>query len=127
MYTISLGDDGAELRPLETWHAEQFLAHLERGREFIGQHIGFGSNVKDVDSARDLLKSYADKRAADSGSLHGLWLDGTLVGGLLFRIFDAEGGNCDVVVGGGRDAFGGGVEDERRVRRERAEVVVEAA
>ncbi|WP_329570072.1 GNAT family N-acetyltransferase [Streptomyces sp. NBC_01361] len=96
MYTISLGDDGAELRPLETWHAEQFLAHLERGREFIGQHIGFGSNVKDVASARDLLKSYADKRAADSGSLHGLWLDGTLVGGLLFRIFDAEGGNCEI-------------------------------
>ncbi|MET7517526.1 GNAT family protein [Streptomyces sp. NPDC005480] len=96
MYTISLGDDGAELRPLETWHAEQFLDHLERGREFIGQHIGFGSKVKDADSARDLLQSYADKRAADSGSLHGLWLDGTLVGGLLFRIFDAEGGNCEI-------------------------------
>ena len=38
MYAISLGDD-AELRPLEPWHAEEFLAHLERGREFIGQFI----------------------------------------------------------------------------------------
>ena len=35
MYAISLGDDGAELRPLEPWHAEEFLAHLDRGREFI--------------------------------------------------------------------------------------------
>lgn len=31
MYAISLGDDGAELRPLEPWHAEEFLAHLDRG------------------------------------------------------------------------------------------------
>ncbi|NUS78165.1 MAG: RimJ/RimL family protein N-acetyltransferase, partial [Streptomyces sp.] len=28
MYAISLGD-GAELRPLEPWHAEEFLANLE--------------------------------------------------------------------------------------------------
>ena len=34
MYAISLGDDGAELRPLEPWHAEEFLAHLDRGRDF---------------------------------------------------------------------------------------------
>ncbi|MEU6659738.1 GNAT family protein [Streptomyces sp. NPDC046821] len=96
MYAISLGDDGAELRPLEPWHAEQFLAHLDRGREFIGQHIAFGANVKDAESARALIRSYAEKRAADSGSLHGLWLDGTLVGGVLFRTFDAEGGTCEV-------------------------------
>ena len=34
MYAISLGE-GSELRPLELWHAEEFLTHLERGREFI--------------------------------------------------------------------------------------------
>ncbi|OIJ95236.1 GNAT family N-acetyltransferase [Streptomyces colonosanans] len=96
MYAISLGDDGAELRPLEPWHAEEFLAHLDRGREFITQHIPFGVNVTDVDSARAMLQSYADKRAADSGFLHGLWLDAKLVGGVLFRIFDAEGGNCEI-------------------------------
>ena len=38
MFAISLGDDGAELRPLEPWHAEEFLAHIERGREFIGRY-----------------------------------------------------------------------------------------
>jgi RimJ/RimL family protein N-acetyltransferase len=35
-------------------------------------------------------------RAADTGSLHGLWLDGRLVGGVLFLNFDAEAGNCEV-------------------------------
>ncbi|TPQ15774.1 GNAT family N-acetyltransferase [Streptomyces sporangiiformans] len=96
MYAISLGDDGAELRPLDPWRAEEFLAHLDRGREFITQHVPFGLKATDVDSARALLQSYADKRAADSGSLHGLWLDGKLVGGLLFRIFDAETGTCEL-------------------------------
>lgn len=96
MYAISLGDDGAELRPLEPWHAEEFLAHLDRGREFITQHIPFGSGATDVDSARAALRTWADKRATDNGSLHGLWLDGKLVGGVLFRVFDAVHGVCEV-------------------------------
>ncbi|RZB16524.1 N-acetyltransferase [Streptomyces sp. F001] len=96
MYAISLGDDGARLRPLEPWHAEEFLAHLDRGRDFITRHIPFGANATDLDSARAILQSYADKRAADSGSLHGIWLDGKLVGGVLFRIFDATTGVCEI-------------------------------
>lgn len=96
MYAISLGDDGAELRPLEPWHAEEFLAHLDRGREFIGQFIAFGSKETDVESARALLQRYADMRAADTGSLHGLWLNGKLVGGVLFLNFRADTGNCEV-------------------------------
>lgn len=95
MYAISLGDD-AELRPLEPWHAEEFLAHLERGREFIGQFIPFGSKAVDVPSAREALQRYADMRAADTASLHGIWLDGKLVGGVLFLNFEADSGNCEV-------------------------------
>ena len=78
MYAISLGGDGAELRPLEPWHAEEFLAHLDRGREFIGRFIAFGAGSTDVPSARAQLQRYADMRAAGTGSLHGLWLDGKL-------------------------------------------------
>lgn len=96
MYAISLGDDGAELRPLEVWHAEEFLAHLDRGREFIGQFIPFGSQATDVASARDTLQRYADMRAADTASYHGIWLDGKLVGGVLTLNFDAGQGNCEV-------------------------------
>src|SRR5207247_7524931 len=76
--------------------AEEFLPYLHRGRDFITEHIPFGANATDVDSARTVLKTYADKRAADNGGLHGLWLEGKLVGGVLFRVLDAEGGNCEV-------------------------------
>jgi RimJ/RimL family protein N-acetyltransferase len=96
MYAISLGDDGAELRPLEPWHAEEFLANLERGREFIGQFIPFGSQAVDVASARETLQRYARMRADDTGGYHGIWLDGKLVGGVLTLNFDAEQGNCEV-------------------------------
>ncbi|MCC9709826.1 GNAT family N-acetyltransferase [Streptomyces sp. MNU76] len=96
MYAISLGDDGAQLRPLEPWHAEEFLAHLERGRDFINQYVPFGQTATDVEGARAVLQRYADMRSADTGSLHGIWLDGKLVGGVLFLNFDAENANCEV-------------------------------
>ncbi|GGS59674.1 GNAT family protein [Streptomyces griseoviridis] len=96
MYAISLGDDGAELRPLEPWHADEFLAHIGRGRDFITRFIPFGTQVTDTASARAQLTAYANKRAADSGSLHGLWLGGELVGGLMFRTFDAATGVCEI-------------------------------
>lgn len=96
MYAISLGDDGAELRPLEPWNAEEFLAHLERGRAFINEFIPFASKAVDPDGAREVLQRYADMRAADTGSLHGIWRDGELVGGVLFLNFDAEQANCEV-------------------------------
>ncbi|MFI7635099.1 GNAT family N-acetyltransferase [Nonomuraea sp. NPDC049400] len=88
MYVTSLGEDGAELRPLEPWRAEEFLAHMERGREFIGQYIALPDVVKDVESSRSYLQSYADKAAADTGRIYGIWTDGTLVGGVLFRTMD---------------------------------------
>lgn len=47
-------------------------------------------------SARAMLQRYADMRAADTAALHGLWLEGKLVGGVLFLNFDAEHGNCEV-------------------------------
>ncbi|WP_251095053.1 GNAT family protein [Streptomyces sp. Caat 7-52] len=95
MYATSLGDDGAELRPLEVWHAGELLDNIDRGREFIGRHIGLADAVSDLDGAHAWLKSYADKRGADAGSLHGLWLGGKLVGGLLFRVWDTPSGVCE--------------------------------
>ncbi|MGV9277981.1 GNAT family N-acetyltransferase [Streptomyces griseosporeus] len=96
MYAISLGDDGAELRPLEPWHAEEFLAHLDRGREFINQYVPFGSQVTDLDAAREALKRYAGMRAADTACHHGIWQDGKLVGGVLALNVDAAAGTCEV-------------------------------
>ncbi|MET8898394.1 GNAT family N-acetyltransferase [Streptomyces albogriseolus] len=96
MYAIRLGDDGAEMRPLEVWHAEEFLAHLDRGREFINRYVPFGSRATDLDTAREALQRYADLRAADTAWVHGLWLDGKLVGGVLTLNFDAAAGTCEL-------------------------------
>ncbi|MFD9792611.1 GNAT family N-acetyltransferase [Streptomyces sp. NPDC059070] len=96
MFAISLGDDGAELRPLEPHHAEEVLAHIDRGREFIGRFITLADVCHDLPSVRAFLQGYADKAAADAGRLYGIWSHGTLVGGVMFRVFDAELGTTEV-------------------------------
>ncbi|MFE2373505.1 GNAT family N-acetyltransferase [Streptomyces sp. NPDC059398] len=95
MFAISLGD-GAELGPLEPWQAEEYLAHIDRGRDFIGQYIKLTDVAVDLPSARAFLQSYADRQAADGGRIFGIRLDGTLVGGVLFPHFDAATGCCEV-------------------------------
>jgi ribosomal-protein-serine acetyltransferase len=96
VFTVSLGDDGAELRPIEPWQAEEFLAHMDRARVLVDPWIPFASAATDQASARELLQRYADKQAADTGRLYGIWLDGTLVGGVLFRIFEVSTGICEI-------------------------------
>lgn len=95
MYAISLGDDGAELRPLEPWSAEEFLIHIDRGREFIGRYVALPDAVTDLESSRSYLRAYAEKAAADTGRIHGIWTDGKLVGGVLFRTMDVEQGTAE--------------------------------
>ncbi|MFD7030671.1 GNAT family N-acetyltransferase [Streptomyces sp. NPDC059917] len=95
MFSIHLADD-AQLFPLEIRHAEEFFAHMERGRAYIGEHIGFPDAATDLASARTLLGNYAQKAATDTGRLYGIRVDGTLVGGVLFRTFDADGGTCEI-------------------------------
>ncbi|WP_058041850.1 GNAT family N-acetyltransferase [Streptomyces roseifaciens] len=95
MYAISLGDDGAELCPLEPWQAEEFLAHVDRGRELIGQHIPLADVVTDLESSRTFLQRYADKAAADAGRLYGVRTDGKLVGGVLLRTMDVVQGTAE--------------------------------
>ncbi|GHF41150.1 GNAT family N-acetyltransferase [Streptomyces morookaense] len=92
MYTISLGDDGAELGPLEPWQAAEFLDHIDRGREFIGQFVELPDLVTDMESSRAYLRKYADRTAADAGRLYGIRTDGKLVGAVLFRRFDTVQG-----------------------------------
>ncbi|MFG3340355.1 GNAT family N-acetyltransferase [Glycomyces sp. NPDC048151] len=87
MFKTSLGD-GAELRPLTPDLAEEFIANVDRGREFIGRHVGFADAVADLDAARRILETYAEKAAADTGRIWGVWLDDVLVGGVLFRTMD---------------------------------------
>jgi RimJ/RimL family protein N-acetyltransferase len=95
MFATSLGDDGAQLRPLEPWQAAEFLANIDRGREFIGRHITLPDAVTDLASSRAVLQAYAEKAATDSGRICGIWTGGTLVGGVLFRRMDLEHGTAE--------------------------------
>lgn len=92
---MTLGD-GAELRPLEPWQAEEFLAHLDRARATVDPWIPWASRNTDLDSARATLQRYADLAARDAGRLFGIWLDGTLVGGVMFVSFDPGAGTCEI-------------------------------
>ena len=95
MYAISLGDDGAQLRPLEPWQADELLAHMDRGRDFIGRYIGLPDRVTDLASSRAFLIDYAEKAATDTARVYGIWLDGTLLGGVLFRTMNIEQGTAE--------------------------------
>ncbi|PZG18536.1 GNAT family N-acetyltransferase [Nonomuraea aridisoli] len=87
---------GAELRPLEPWQAEEFLAHLDRARENVSPWVSPSFVASDLDGARGVLQGYADRRARDAGAIWGIWLDGTLRGGVMLRSFDAALGVCEV-------------------------------
>ncbi|MER5325752.1 GNAT family N-acetyltransferase [Streptosporangium roseum] len=85
----------AELRPLEPWLAEEFLANLDRAREHISPWVSPTFVATDLDEARAVLRRYADRRAQDAGGIWGIWLEGTLVGGVLFVSFDTALGVCE--------------------------------
>ncbi|MBZ4321842.1 GNAT family N-acetyltransferase [Streptomyces huiliensis] len=95
MYAIPLGDEGAALGPLEPWQADEFLAHMDRGREFIGQHNGLPDVVTDLESSRAFLRTYAERAAADTGRIWGIRTDGVLVGAVIFRSFDVRQGTAE--------------------------------
>ncbi|MGW1913376.1 GNAT family N-acetyltransferase [Streptomyces sp. NPDC002076] len=95
MYATSLGADGAELCPLQPWQAEEFLAHVDRGRKFIGRFNGLPDVVTDLVAAREFLTTYAGKEAADAGLIRGIRLDGTLVGAVILRRMDVPRGTAE--------------------------------
>ncbi|MFE0177119.1 GNAT family N-acetyltransferase [Streptomyces sp. NPDC059002] len=97
MFAISLAE-GAELRPIEPWQAQEFLEHVDRAREYTGPWVPFTVTVHDLASARRHLQTYADKQAADTGRFYGIRVDGTLVGGVAFRIFDTSVDGCELAV-----------------------------
>jgi ribosomal-protein-serine acetyltransferase len=97
MLTVSLAE-GAELRALEPWNAREFAEHIDRARDAIKPWIRWGSTIVDESTAREFLQDYADRQARDTGRIYGIWVDGTLMGGTLFRTFRTDYGVCEVGV-----------------------------
>jgi ribosomal-protein-serine acetyltransferase len=108
MLTYPLGD-GAELRPLEPWQAGDFAEFIERNRPHLAAWLPWATTITDAAIARGFLQDYADRQAADRGRIYGLWLNGVLAGGTLFRVFDPRSGTCEVGVWLGADAEGRGL------------------
>ncbi|GAA1377619.1 GNAT family N-acetyltransferase [Streptomyces beijiangensis] len=95
MFTIPLGEN-ARLSPLEPLHAQEFLDHMDRARPNVDPWIPWAARSTDLASATATLQSYADKQAADTGRIYGIWLDGTLVAGVMFTRFDGPAGMCEI-------------------------------
>ncbi|WP_028800162.1 GNAT family N-acetyltransferase [Streptomyces sp. 142MFCol3.1] len=95
MFILPLGAH-AQLRPLEPWQAPEFLAHIDRARATVDPWIPWATFSTDLESATATLQRYADRLAADTGRIYGIWLDGDLVGGVMFTRFDSAAGVCEI-------------------------------
>jgi ribosomal-protein-serine acetyltransferase len=90
--------EGVAFGPLEPWRAEEFAAAVDRAREHLRPWIPFASTIVDAHSARAHLQRFADMQAQDKGAMYGIWVDGVLAGGTLFRGFDAVIGTAELGV-----------------------------
>jgi ribosomal-protein-serine acetyltransferase len=64
-------------------------------RQRIAPWVSPAFVATDLESARAVLQRYADKWAWDAGGIWGVWLDGRLVGGVMFVSFDVALGACE--------------------------------
>jgi RimJ/RimL family protein N-acetyltransferase len=55
------------------------VAHLDRGRDSIGEHIGLVDAVNDAATSREHLRACAERTAADTGRILGIRADDRLV------------------------------------------------
>lgn len=95
MFSLPLGPD-AQLRALEVWHAGEMADHLDRAREHIRPWVGPSFVTDSVEGAEATLSRYAAGAAADGARLYGIWLEGRLVGGVVFVAFSAAAGVCEI-------------------------------
>lgn len=89
-------ETGAHLDALEPWRAAEFAAHMARAREHIRPWVGPSFLSDDVVGARATLTRYAEQLAHDGPRIYGIWVDGLLVGGVMFVEFSAISGVCEV-------------------------------
>jgi ribosomal-protein-serine acetyltransferase len=101
--------EGAELRALEPWHAADLAEHFDRSRAHLARWLSLAERIVDEDSARAYIQAYADRAARDDGRLYGIWVDGDLRGGTLFRVWNTVMGTCEVGVWLDPDVTGRGL------------------
>lgn len=97
MLSLSLADD-AELRALEPWLADEFVQHIAAAREYLEPWLPLVKAASEPEGAKALLQHYADAQARGEGRIMGIWIDGKLSGGTLFRIWENKSGMCELGV-----------------------------
>jgi ribosomal-protein-serine acetyltransferase len=90
--------ENAELRALEPWNADEFAAFIAEHRDHLAEYLPWAAALTDTDKTRAWLQRYADSAARDEGRIYGIWLDGKLAGGTLFRVFDTRFGTAEIGV-----------------------------
>lgn len=108
MLSLRLSDD-AELRALEPWQAPEFARHVEDAQEHLARWLPWGRTAADVEVAEKLLQRYADAQARGEGRILGIWVDGKLAGGVLFRVWENARGMCELGVWLAPEAVGRGL------------------
>jgi RimJ/RimL family protein N-acetyltransferase len=108
MLSLPLTDD-AELRALEPWQAPEFAAHVAAAGEHLSRWLPWGATATEPDGAAALLQRYADAQARGEGRILGIWVDGVLAGGVLFRVWEAKSGMCELGVWLAPEAVGRGL------------------
>jgi ribosomal-protein-serine acetyltransferase len=99
----------AELRMLEPWQATEFASYVAEHRAHLAPWLPWAESIRDEEAARAFLQRYADGTAADGQRIYGLWREGRLLGGALFRVFDARASVCEIGVWLSADAQGQGL------------------
>lgn len=108
MFTVPLGD-GAELRPLEPWQSADFAAYIEQHRAHLAPWLPWATSITDTDGAHAFLQRFADGQAADGRRIYAIRLDGVLVGGCMFRVFEVATRSCEIGVWLSPEAEGRGI------------------
>ena len=87
MFKHDLGD-GAELRMLEFRHAQTFLEFIDTNRAHLGVYLGWGESINTLEDAERFIKRGIARYAEDALPWVGIWLEGKMVGGVLFFPLD---------------------------------------
>jgi ribosomal-protein-serine acetyltransferase len=83
MFIYHLGAE-AELRILERRHAGALLELVENNRGYFGEWLGWALTMKTVADAEAFIAAGLTRFAEDGLPRVGIWLDGRMVGGMLF-------------------------------------------
>ena len=95
MLTAPLAD-GAELRALEPWMADEFHTFIESCRPHLAEWLPWAVTLDTAGKVEVWLRGYAEDQARDSRRIYGIWLDGVLVGGVGFAMFNPKWGVCEL-------------------------------